>query len=345
MPAHAPMTQVCLCMSQYEYHHMIDTIIHRAAPRRWLRCARADRCVFQQLRYGVVCTEQASVWAWRCLFRYNCIGLSVSHTAQLSLRASTLLQHSEGAVQCLTEHPSALDSSTACTLHLIDNVVYLRPDAEDGDNDKLFRCPEMLPRNNNIIDRNNLLVLHEAPRALQLPDRECPEVFAADGSLVDPDEFAFEIDPATGEPGQSKTLPPGWRTEWIATRRFGGDACGEEEAEGAQQICLVHTTTGAQLSHPLVEMGESGGGPRERCGGAVSGPGAGAEAEGVDGSAGARAASRTTAGDGNAGDTAADPERGKRSCRSRKRGRKGGGGGGRGACGWVSKRRLCSKAL
>ena len=294
MPAHAPMAQVT----------------------RSADCADGagvlvlDRCVFQQLRYGVVCTEQASVWAWRCLFRYNCIGLSVSHTAQLSLRASTLLQHSEGAVQCLTEHPSALDSSTACTLHLIDNVVYLRPDAEDGD--KLFRCPEMLPR--NIIDRNNLLVLHEAPRALQLPDRECPEVFAADGSLVDPEEFAFEIDPATGEPGQSKTLPPGWRTEWIATRRFGGDACGEEEeAEGAQQTYAwyINDELGRmQLSHPLVEMREK---VEEDLGSAAAARFLAREQarkqEGVDGSAGARAASRTTAGGGNAGDAAADPER------------------------------------
>jgi hypothetical protein len=175
-----------------------------------------DKCVLQQLRYGILCSEQASVWASRSVLRYNCIGASVSHTARLTLRACTLLAHSEGAIQVAPEVPGAQHSRPACTLHLIDNVAYID---EDDDEDKLFKTLLLQPR--HVIDRNNLLVLHAAPPSLRLPEYECPEIYAADGSLIDLEEFAFEMDPVTGQPGQSKTLPPGWRTEWIPTRRFG----------------------------------------------------------------------------------------------------------------------------
>lgn len=220
-----------------------------------------DECVVQQLRYGIVCSECSGMWISRSVLRYNCIGASVSHTAHMTLRACTLLAHSEGAIQIAPEFPGALDSEPACTLHLIDNVAYMDESRED---DKLFKTLLLKPR--HVIDRNNLLVLHTAPPRLCLPEYECPEVYATDGSLIDIDEFAFEIDPVTGRPGQSRTLPPGWRTEWVATRTFGrlegeegeiGGVQDEDRGEDGQQLYAwyINDEEGRmQLSHPLVDM-------------------------------------------------------------------------------------------
>mmetsp|Transcript_69504 Transcript_69504/g.112786 ORF Transcript_69504/g.112786 Transcript_69504/m.112786 type:complete len:102 (-) Transcript_69504:40-345(-) len=52
-----------------------------------------------------------------------------------------------------------------------------------------------------------------------LPEHECPELFAVDGTPIDPEEFSFFNDPVTGELGQSKTLLPGWRVQWVETKR------------------------------------------------------------------------------------------------------------------------------
>jgi hypothetical protein len=237
-----------------------------------------ERCVLQQLRYGILCSEQSRVWANRCVLRDNCIGLSLSHTAQLTLRASSVLAHSEGVIQVVAEHPGALNSLPASTLHLIDNVAYL-----GTENDKLFRCPQLMPR--YIIDRNNRLVYHAAPAHLTLPHPEPPELYAVDGTPIDINEFAFEVDAVTGQPGTSKTLPGSWRVEWIATSKFRGlqgdqegpervtrqyyqpdyqpevqeEEAQEEEEEGAQQsyAWYINDEEGRmQLTHPLVEMRE-----------------------------------------------------------------------------------------
>ena len=64
--------------------------------------------------------------------RYNCIGVSVSHTAAITLRDCTLFAHSEGAIQVGPEQPGAQDSRPACTLHLLRNRAFV-------DNSQLVR--------------------------------------------------------------------------------------------------------------------------------------------------------------------------------------------------------------
>jgi hypothetical protein len=131
-----------------------------------------------------------------------------------------------------------------------------------------------------VIDRNNRLVYHAAPAHLTLPHPEFPELYDVDGTPIDINEFAFEVDPVTGQPGTSKTLPGSWRVEWIATSKFRGlqgdqegpervtrqyyqpevqEEEAQEEEEGAQQsyAWYINDEEGRmQLTHPLVEMRE-----------------------------------------------------------------------------------------